>query len=73
MSGNPKDTQNVETHPLKALRRDGNATRYNELIRNIPLDKIHQAETLLAELQSANNGAKKRDLESRFSSSSRYV
>jgi len=66
-----KDTQNVETHPLKALRRDGNATRYNELIRNIPLDKIHQAETLLAELQSANNGAKKRDLESRFSSSSR--
>jgi len=52
MSGNPKDTQNVETHPLKALRRDGNATRYNELIRKIPLAKIHQAETLLAELQS---------------------
>ena len=48
-----KDTQNVETHPLKALRRDDKAERFRAMIRNIPLDKIDQVEALLTELQPA--------------------
>ncbi len=47
-------TQNVEEHPLKALRRDDKAVRYHELIRNIPLDKIDQVEALLTELQTGD-------------------
>ena len=47
-----KDTQDVENHPLKGLRRDDKAARYNELIRNIPLDKIDQVEAMLSGLTS---------------------
>lgn len=47
-----RDTVNPDEHPLKGLRRDDKAARYNELIRNIPLDKIDQVETLLTKLQS---------------------
>ena len=44
------DTKNADTHPLKGLRRDNKASRYNELIRNIPLDKIDEAEKMLSSL-----------------------
>ena len=47
-----RDTPDAENHPLKGLRRDNKASNYNELIRNIPLDKIDQIETLLAGLQT---------------------
>lgn len=44
-----KDTQNVENHPLKNLRRTQSAQKISEMLKNIPLDKISQIETLLAE------------------------
>jgi len=47
-----RNTVNAEDHPLKALRRDGKPSNYNELIRNIPLNKIDQVEGLLAGLQN---------------------
>ena len=46
------DTRNVDTHPLRSLRRDNKAARYNELIRNIPLDKIDEVEKMLSSLSS---------------------
>ncbi len=45
-----RDTVNPEDHPLKTLRRERKASNYNELIRNIPLNKIDQVESLLAGL-----------------------
>lgn len=47
-----KDTQNVDEHPLKALRRDDKAEAFRAMIRNIPLDKIGQVEAMLSELQT---------------------
>lgn len=44
--------KNVETHPLKALDRSGNTNRYNELIKSVPLDKLAEAEAMLAKLQT---------------------
>jgi DNA-binding Xre family transcriptional regulator len=44
------DTRNVDTHPLRGLRRDTKPARYNELIRNIPLDKIDEVEKMLSDL-----------------------
>ena len=41
-----RDTVDAENHPLKGLRRDNKASNYSELIRNIPLNKIDQIETL---------------------------
>ncbi len=46
-----RDTQDVENHPLKGLRRDDKADAFRTMIRNIPLDKIDQVEAMLAELQ----------------------
>ena len=40
-----------DEHPLKRLRRSDEATEYNDLIRNIPLDKIDEVRSLLTELQ----------------------
>lgn len=48
-----KDTVNVEAHPLKGLRREGTTMSYTEMIRNIPLDKVAEIETLLAGLQTS--------------------
>jgi|ERR1043166_2451935 DNA-binding Xre family transcriptional regulator len=44
------DAKNVETHPLRGLRRDVKAARYNELIRNVPIDKIAKVEQMLTNL-----------------------
>lgn len=45
-----KGTVNAETHALKRLRRDGKASSYSELIRAVPLNKISEVETALANL-----------------------
>ena len=47
-----RDTVNPDDHPLKALRRDDKAEAFRTMIRNIPLDKIDQSETMLAGLQN---------------------
>ncbi len=47
------DTLNTETHALKRLRRDGRASSYNELIRNIPLDRLGEAEAALENLTNS--------------------
>jgi DNA-binding Xre family transcriptional regulator len=46
------NTQNPDTHPLAALRRDNTAVRYNELLRSVPLDKIDEVANLLATLSN---------------------
>ncbi|MFZ1700569.1 MAG: helix-turn-helix transcriptional regulator [Pyrinomonadaceae bacterium] len=48
-----KSTQNVETHPLKALRRNESGEQFRAMIRDLPLDKIAEAKTLLAGLTSS--------------------
>ena len=48
-----KNTVNAENHPLKGLRREGTPASYREMVRNIPLDKIAEAEALLAGLTSS--------------------
>ena len=48
-----RDTVSPEEHPLKALRRDDKAAAFGEMIRNIPLDKIDQAQAMLSELQTS--------------------
>lgn len=45
-----RDTANAEDHPLKALLRDDKAEQFRTRIRNLPLDKIAEAEALLAGL-----------------------
>ncbi len=47
-----RDTVNADTHPLKALLRDDKAEQFRARIRNLPLDKIAEAEALLAGLTS---------------------
>ena len=47
-----KDTQSPENHPLKALRRDDSFEQFRARIRDLPLDKIAEAEALLAGLTS---------------------
>ncbi|GEM_PF-7025067 len=47
-----KNTVNLETHPLKALQREGTATSFNELIRNVPLDKIGRIEEMISNLEN---------------------
>ncbi len=47
-----RDTLNAEEHPLKGLRRDDKAEAFRAMIRNIPLDKIDQAQAMLSELQN---------------------
>jgi len=46
-----RDTVNPDEHPLKGLRRDDKAEAFRAMIRNLPLDKIDQAEAMLSELQ----------------------
>lgn len=48
-----RDTVNAEDHPLKGLRRDDKAEAFREMIRNIPLNKIDQIESLLSGLQDS--------------------
>ncbi|HQX55043.1 MAG TPA: hypothetical protein PLP07_03885 [Pyrinomonadaceae bacterium] len=43
---------NLETHPLKALQREGTATSFNELIRNVPLDNIGRIEEMISNLEN---------------------
>ena len=45
-----RDALAPEDHPLKRLRRSDEALKYNDLIRNIPLEKIDRARTLLEDL-----------------------
>jgi len=49
-------THNTDTHPLKALRREDNSSRYNALLRTIPLDRIADAEKLLSSLTEISPG-----------------
>ena len=48
-----RDTVNAEEHPLKGVRRDDNAEAFRTMIRNIPMDKIDQAQAMLSELQTS--------------------
>lgn len=43
------NTQNAENHPLKNLRRTQTTQKISEMLKNIPLDKISQIESLLGE------------------------
>ena len=45
-----RDTVNPEDHPLKGLVRDDKAEQFRSRIRNLPLDRIAEAEAMLAEL-----------------------
>ena len=45
-SANARDTEN---HPLKNLRRTQSVQQISEMLKNIPLDKISQIESLLGE------------------------
>lgn len=47
------NTHHVDSHPLRGLRRDKTAARYNELLRSVPLDKIGDVETMLERLSAA--------------------
>lgn len=46
--------QNAENHPLKNLRRSKSAQKVSEMLKNIPLDKISNLESLLAEADRAD-------------------
>lgn len=46
------NTQNVETHPLKNLRRTQSVQNLSEMLKNVPLDKIGQIENLLNNVNS---------------------
>jgi DNA-binding Xre family transcriptional regulator len=46
-----RETLAPDEHPLKRLRRSDEASDYSKLIRNLPLDKIDQARSMLEELQ----------------------
>ena len=48
-----KNTVNAENHPLKGLRRDDSVEQFRASIRDLPLDKIAEAEALLAGLTSS--------------------
>jgi DNA-binding Xre family transcriptional regulator len=45
-------TANVENHPLKGLQRDNSAAKLREILRNLPLDKLGQVESLLDGLKN---------------------
>ena len=45
------DTADAENHPLSGLRRAGTSPQIDKLIRELPLDKIQQAEQMLADLK----------------------
>ncbi len=47
-----KDTQNIETHPLRKLRRDDSIEGYSEMIKRIPLDKLGEIKNILNELKN---------------------
>jgi DNA-binding Xre family transcriptional regulator len=46
------NTANIENHPLKGLRRESSTANINEMIRNLPLDKLGQVESLLDGLKN---------------------
>lgn len=43
---------NAENHPLKALRRENSTANINEMLRNLPLEKLGQVEGLLDDLKN---------------------
>lgn len=50
---------NTENHPLKALRREYDATEFSRLVAEIPLDKIEQVKEMLSELRKPAEGESK--------------
>ncbi len=46
------NTANVENHPLKGLQRDNSTANINQMLRNLPLDKLRQVESLLDGLKN---------------------
>src|SRR5438034_8248005 len=47
-----RDTQNVDDHPLKGLRREGKGEQLRTIMSKIPLDKMAEVEEILAGLTS---------------------
>ncbi len=47
-----KLTANIENHPLKGLQRETSTANINEMLRNLPLDKLGQVESLLDGLKN---------------------
>jgi DNA-binding Xre family transcriptional regulator len=45
-------TANIENHSLKGLRRDNSTADINQMLRNLPLDKLAQVESLLDGLKN---------------------
>lgn len=41
----------VERHPLKGLMRDDNAGRIDDILQEVPLDKLNEAREMLASLR----------------------
>lgn len=46
-----KNTRVAENHPLKSLNKEKSAPKISQLVKDIPVDKLHRIEDLLKQLK----------------------